>query len=73
MSNTVTKILPESNGSPRLFTIKTSVLPKNPIREKSNLKINSNTAITTILAIIKFLSVTTVIFEKVKKTYCRNC
>jgi hypothetical protein len=31
MSNTVTKILPESNGSPRLFTIKTSVLPKNPI------------------------------------------
>ena len=60
MSNTVTKILPESNGSPRLFTIKTSVLPKNPIvRGKSNLKINSNTAITTILAIIKFLSVTT--------------
>jgi hypothetical protein len=53
MSNTVTKILPESNGSPRLFTIKTLFTKESIVRGKKQFE-NSNTAITTILAIIKF-------------------
>ena len=52
-------MVPESNGIPRLLTIKTSVLPKKAIvKGNSNLKINNNMAITTTLAMMKFLMVT---------------
>ncbi len=52
-------MVPESNGKPRELTINTSVFPKKAmVKGRSNLKMNNNTDITTILAIMKFLIVT---------------
>jgi hypothetical protein len=54
-----TRIVPELKGIPKLLTVKISVLAKNIVKGNSSLKINSNTETTTTLAIMKFLTVTT--------------
>ena len=60
MNSNATKIDPELNGIPNSFTMKTSVFAKKAIVNGSNnLNINNKIAITTTLAIIKFLTVTT--------------
>ena len=51
-------MVPELKGSPKLFTIKTSDCPKNPIVSgSSNLNMKSNTDITIILATMKLVIV----------------
>jgi len=53
------KIVPELNGNPKVLTINTSVFPKSDIVNGNNiLKINNKIATTTMLAMMKFLTVT---------------
>ncbi|MNL79418.1 hypothetical protein D3C87_2060150 [compost metagenome] len=60
MKSSATNIVPESNGNPKLLTMKTSVLPKNAIVSgNNNLKMNNKIAITTTFAMRKFFTVTT--------------
>ncbi len=50
------KIVPESNGSPKVFTKKTSMYPNSPkVEGNKSLKIKSNIATERIFAIMKFL------------------
>ena len=56
--NNRAKIVPESNGNPKLFTIKISVFPKKAIVYGSNnLNIKSKTATIIILASMKLFTV----------------
>jgi hypothetical protein len=51
-------MVPELNGNPNVLTIKTSVFPKSDmVNGNSILKINNKMATTTMLAMMKFLTV----------------
>ena len=58
-------MVPELNGSPKVFTIKISVLPKkDKVYGNKNLNTKNKITTTITLASIKFLSVTSLYFLK---------